>query len=283
MYYLIRIFIFTVFKNFVYKNKTLIMQKLSILPNEIYHRYKEKLSVNITNLLTKITNKTELTADNFNFYISLSSICSSKIEGEIMDIDSYLKYKTLNIKYKNELTRKIDDLYLAYEFAKNNILNYTNFLHAHSLITKQILPETERGKLRNTTMIVTDNNYKIAYIAANKDIVKQETDKLFDDIAILKNAELNFTEVFFFASLIHLLFVTIHPMTDGNGRIARLLEKWFLAEKIGEKAWFVRSESNYYKNLDQYYKNLKQIRKNYNNINYEKSIPFLLMLSNSLL
>jgi Fic family protein len=29
----------------------------------------------------------------------------------------------------------------------------------------------------------------------------------------------------------------------GNGRTARLLEKWFLAEKLGAKAWFVESET----------------------------------------
>jgi len=31
----------------------------------------------------------------------------------------------------------------------------------------------------------------------------------------------------FFAALIHLVFVKIHPFDDGNGRAARLLEKWF--------------------------------------------------------
>ena len=258
------------------------MLKLDILSTEIYKKYNETLSGDIENLLQKLNEKDELDTENFNYYISLSSVCSAKIEGEIMDIDSYLKYKTQNINYQKKLTLKIDDLYFAYKFAQKNTLDYTNFLTVHSIITKNILSKEEQGKLRNTTMVVSDNNYKIVYVAANKDIVKQETEKLFNDIELLLNTELKISEVFYFASMIHLLFVTIHPMTDGNGRTARLLGKWFLAKKIGEKAWCIPSELYYYKNLDQYYTNLKLIRTNYNSINYQKSIPFLLMLSKSI-
>ncbi|WP_220392957.1 Fic family protein [Chitinophaga lutea] len=35
--------------------------------------------------------------------------------------------------------------------------------------------------------------------------------------------------------MIHLVFVKIHPRADGNGRSARLLEKWFLAVKLGKR------------------------------------------------
>lgn len=45
------------------------------------------------------------------------------------------------------------------------------------------------------------------------------------------------------------VFVKIHPWNDGNGRSARLLEKWFIAQKLGPKAWFLQSEKNYYRHL----------------------------------
>jgi len=258
------------------------MRKLQIIPTEIYADYKEKLKINISKQLNEIKDE-DLTIINFNFYISLSSVSSSKIEGEEMDIDSYLKYKAKQAKYQKKLTAKIDDLFNAYIFAKNNNLNYRNFLKSHAIISKHFLDKEERGKLRTTTMVVADNNYKISFIAAKPDIVKDEIKKLFHDIKILINSKLSLPQIFYFASLIHLVFVTIHPMTDGNGRSARLLEKWFLATKLNEKGWFIKSELYYYKNLDAYYKNLEKKKKNYENVDYTKSISFILMLTNSLI
>ncbi len=76
--------------------------------------------------------------------------------------------------------------------------------------------------------------------------VPAEMEKFYNDIEVLLQEDLNTNEVFFFAAMLHLVFVKIHPWNDGNGRSARLIEKWFLGQKLGEKAWFVQSEKNYY-------------------------------------
>jgi Fic family protein len=79
-----------------------------------------------------------------------------------------------------------------------------------------------------------------------------------------------------------LVFVNIHPFEDGNGRAARLLEKWFLAEKLGKMAWCVASEQFYYKNVSDYYKNLAVLGFNYENLDYSKALGFLKMLPDSI-
>ena len=105
---------------------------------------------------------------------------------------------------------------------------------------------------------------------------------IFSDITILLSSKLTITEIFYYAAYIHLVFVNIHPFVDGNGRATRLIEKWFLAKMLGEHAWGISSEKNYWENRSAYYKNL-QIGVNYYETKYEKSIPFLLMLPDALL
>jgi Fic family protein len=124
---------------------------------------------------------------------------------------------------------------------------------------------------------------RIQYEAALANIVKREFECFWNELSELINATLSDEEVFYYAALIHLVFVKIHPFNDGNGRTARLLEKWFLAIKLGEKAWYIGSEYYYYQNLQAYYNNLARIGLFYDELKYEKGLPFLLMLPNALI
>ncbi len=123
---------------------------------------------------------------------------------------------------------------------------------------------------------------RIQFEAAPGAQIKSLFELFWEDIESLIVQALDYTEVFYFAAFIHLMFVNIHPLEDGNGRAARLLEKWFIAEKLGRMAWHLQSEFNYYNNVNQYYKNLNLLGVFYGELDYTKAMPFLLMLSNSL-
>ncbi len=90
--------------------------------------------------------------------------------------------------------------------------------------------------IRSNPMFVINSNDKIEYVAADPKMVKSELEKLFFDVDLLLKSDLNPYEVFYYAALLHLLFVKKQPFQDGNGRTARLIEKWFLLEKLGQKA-----------------------------------------------
>ena len=221
--------------------------------------------------------KVEMPVDYFQFYKSVSAVYSSKIEGEDIDFDSYFKHRFLKVKFKPDYTRKADDLYSAYNYIDNHKLTFENVQKAHSLLSRNLLPKSQQGKVRNNPMFVINSNDKIEYVAAGPGIVKSEIDKLFNDIDLLLRSDLNPFEIFYYASLIHLAFVKIHPFQDGNGRTARLIEKWFLIEKIGQKATSVQLEKNYYKELNDYYENIRKIGLEYEDLDYSKSLDFLLM------
>jgi Fic family protein len=255
--------------------------KLEILSIALLEDYKRNIPDNISDTFEKLTDA-EISTENFSFYTSVSSVFSSKIEGEEIELDSYIKHKRFGIEFLPDYIKKIDDLYNAYIFAKENKLNEETISKAHKLLSKHIVSLHKQGEVRTQNMYVSTPDGKIEYVAATPFAVPTEMSKFYNDVQILLESNLTIEETFYFASMIHLVFVKIHPWNDGNGRSARLIEKWFLAQKLGEKAWYIQSEKNYYKNHQTYYKNIRLLGLEYNALDYLQSLPFLLMLPNSL-
>ena len=255
--------------------------EFKILTDRLFIDYKSKV---IDSPLDKIDNlkKVEIPVDYFEFYKSVSSVYSSKIEGEDIDFDSYYKHKFLKVKFKPDYTRKADDLFSAYDFIDDNPLNLKNVQTAHSVLSANLLPKSQQGLIRTNPMLVINSDDQIDYVAASPEIVNQELDKLFHDVEILVANDLDAFEVFYYASLIHLVFVKIHPFQDGNGRTARLIERWFLIEKLGQKATSVQLEKNYFKHLKEYYSNIKVLGLEYDDLDYNKALDFLLMTVNGI-
>jgi Fic family protein len=81
--------------------------------------------------------------------------------------------------------------------------------------------------------------------------------------------------------MIHLWVAKIHPFMDGNGRSARLLEKWFLVATLGMSAWSINSEKYYWDNRPEYYQNIA-LGYNYYVLYWDRCLPFLLMLPEAL-
>jgi Fic family protein len=254
--------------------------ELRIIPSNLLEEYLKQVSERLQAKFDALTDA-EISTDTFSFYTSVSSVFSSKIEGEEIELDSYVKYKRFGIEFLPDYTKKIDDLYNAYTFAKTNTLNQENITEAHKLLSQHIVAVHQQGKLRTHNMYVSTPDGKIEYIAATPFEIQGEMEKFYHDIEVLLTQKLSTSEVFFFAAMIHLVFVKIHPWNDGNGRSARLIEKWFLAQKLGANAWFVQSEKNYYQQHQIYYDNIRLLGLEYPQLDYSKALPFLLMLPNS--
>ena len=253
-----------------------------IIPTDLLTAFLQQVPNNLEAAFYNLKDA-EISTENFSFYTSVSSVYSSKIEGENIELDSYIKHKKFGIQFLPDYTKKTDDLYSAYSFAKNNLLNKKNIIAAHKLITKNILAISKQGELRTQNMYVTNSEGSIEYVAASPDELNPAMENFYADVNTLIKKKLTVDEVFFYSALLHLVFVKIHPWNDGNGRSARLIEKWFIAQKLGENAWYIESEKYYYSELINYYKNIRVLGIEYQNLDFTKALSFLLMLAKSVI
>ena len=192
------------------------------------------------------------------------------------------------IEGQTKTREELDALSEAYRFASQHRLTEHNLLRAHRIIGAPFLPDRFCGAYRTGPMAVRNAEGGIVYVAVEPQHVEGVMDTFLDDLARLTDADLTVDEVFYHASLLHAVFLHIHPFANGNGRVARLLEKWFVAEHLGEKAWTVPSEKHAFLSLNLYNSGLDR-GVNYYFLYYDPGlkdadgiVPFLTLLPGAL-
>jgi len=246
-------------------------------------KYYDEYLTEIGNEIPNLINGYDFSEANggFDYLTKASAVYSSNIEGNSIDLNSFMNYELSKEKFKiGKEIEEIENLIVAYNFAQKNKLTETNLLHCHKTFSETLLIKSKRGKYRIEQVGVFGKT-GMAYLAIEAEYVKNEMKLLFQDISELLSDKLTNTEVFYHASLIHLKFVHIHPFRDGNGRAARLVEKWFIAEKLGFDFWKLPSEE-YYKINQQKYYNAINLGVNFYELNYNNCIAFIKLLPNSL-
>lgn len=255
---------------------------LKCISSEYLDKYTSDSKIDWLEVSHKLRSKADFTTEDFEFYLISSSLYSSKIEGNTLDANSFFRNRGNKSFPKKKEVQEIEDLVKAYKFASENNLNKTNFLKIHKILSKTLLAVNLRGKVRKEQVGVRDSTtLKPVYLAVEPQFVNDELNKLFADIAELMKRDLSYKEVFYYASMIHLWTAKIHPFMDGNGRSARLLEKWFLVSKLGLAAWSINSEKYYWDNRPDYYQNIA-LGYNYYVLYWDRCLPFLLMLPEAL-
>ena len=208
---------------------------------------------------------------DFKFLLIASALYSSKVEGNTLDLNSFLNKGIFSKKKQKDVT-EIENLKQAYLFAKEHNLTEKHLLQTHKLLSKNLVSKGRQGQYRLEKIGVFSSS-GLAYLGIEAELVKNEMNLLFEQTTELLSRRMNKTEAFFWSLWLHLMIALIHPFSDGNGRIARILEKWFLAEKLDKKYWYLQTEKYYWDNLQKYYDSL-QLGVNYWEVDFKKANKF---------
>lgn len=253
------------------------MPDLKIIPTNLLKGFDGKIKPSVKKYFQELTEK-DFGVQDFKNYMIAAAVASSQIEGSTLDLNSF--YQSKENKKNSKEVAEIENLLKVYQYAKRYSLSQKGLLKCHEMLSASFsnVIKKQKGKYRQSPVGIRGWSGLI-YVAADQEIVQQEMNTLFDDIEVLLNENLTLKEVLYYAAAIHFLFAKIHPFADGNGRAARLLEKWFLAENLGASIWGIPTEKFYYDHRSAYYTALnvgatyEETLKSLNNI-----MPFLELL-----
>jgi Fic family protein len=117
---------------------------------------------------------------------------------------------------------------------------------------------------------------RVTYIAPSHTVIRELLAKMAT--AMLPIMPMPYANVMWMASQLHAAFLCIHPFSDGNGRTARLLERWYLSRHLGSWAWHIDTDSYYAERREEYCSTLSAMGARWQELKWERVVPFALML-----
>ena len=172
-----------------------------------------------------------------SIHSSLKIEANSLSLGQVRDV---INGKTVLGEQKEII--EVKNAFTAYEYlSKINPYNIEDLKKIHGVMTNNILRES--GEFRSGEEGVF-NGDECIFMAPPAKFVPQLVSELFDWMK--KNH--NQVHPLIMSCIFHYEFVFIHPFSDGNGRMARLLSKWMtIFEYIPIESQIEKFQEEYYK------------------------------------
>lgn len=135
-----------------------------------------------------------------------------------------------------------------------------DILHIHSLVMKDLLPREKTGQIRPGPIYIVDlvkNQEILKYTGPSQKLVL----KLIESLITWLHTNQDSLHPVLLSGILHYEFVSIHPFSDGNGRVTRLLVKLFLDSLNYDFRGSLVLDSYYWQNTTLYYQSLNQANK----------------------
>lgn len=139
----------------------------------------------------------------------------------------------------------------------NSLLSANQIKHLHKILMDGLLPEKKIGIWRPGAIYIVDEiNEKevVQYTGPDAESLPKLISSFFNWVSIQHQKK--FYHPVLLAGLIHYIFVSIHPFSDGNGRTTRLLTyhylksaKYDFRQSLSLDAFYLQNRSEYYQAL----------------------------------
>lgn len=157
---------------------------------------------------------------------------------DILEVENYLNA----LKLLDEMSRRKNDL------------TFDEILRMHKTVINGLVEVGKVGKLRPGDVYVLDDLGGGRQMLRFKGPDAKKVSRLLNDLLTwLRKFRLEGTHPIIIAGIFHLEFVSIHPFTDGNGRVARLLTQLLLYRMGWDFRKIIVLEDYYNKNRLAYY------------------------------
>lgn len=130
-------------------------------------------------------------------------------------------------------------------------------LHLHRILTKDLLPEEKCGKYKEKQNFIIDENGIKVFTPPSP----QETPHLVAELVEWLHArETKMLHCLPVCAIFHHRLVSIHPFSDGNGRLARALGTMILFKRDYDLHHIFSLDEFFASNRKRYYQKLQQVR-----------------------
>ncbi|MFA6430870.1 MAG: Fic family protein [Candidatus Margulisiibacteriota bacterium] len=166
--------------------------------------------------------------------------------------------------YEQEITNYLKAVSWLEKNASSTISEEA-LLSLHKLLTENILTESRSGKYKEKQNFVLNEKGIKIYIPPSPKMTPTLTRELIEWI---NSDEIKSLHPIIVCAISHHRLVSIHPFTDGNGRIARSLETWILYQRGFDNNHIFSLDDFFAKDRKRYYDKIEQARELDDNLTY---------------
>jgi Fic family protein len=141
----------------------------------------------------------------------------------------------------------------------------SDLLHLHRVLTRKVLPDEQSGHYKTRQNRIIDHRGVTVYTPPPPDKAGPLTLELLDWINSKESVALHPVIV---SAIAHHRLVSIHPFSDGNGRISRALAIWLLYSRGFDTHHLFALDEYFEQERQRYYQKIQQARDLDDNLNY---------------